>query len=257
MVVYCYPKINIGLFIKGKRPDGYHLLETVFVPVLSIYDTLEASILSESRCDLTISGNEVPGNLSDNLIFRAWQLLRQEVPELPGFSFRLKKQIPIGAGLGGGSANAGYALLLMQKLSGLDIPKSVLQSIALKLGADVPFFLENKPMYATGIGEILSPYVFSVPFRIELITPPIHSDTRLAYQNVDLSTCSTSVSLREVLAKPISEWKNYLRNDLEQTVFTKYPELAGLKQSLYDKGAFYASMSGSGSAIYGLFEVNS
>ncbi len=246
-------KINLGLFIKGKRPDGYHLLETLMYPLPQLCDTLQ---LTESAGELSLEmeGIEIEGDIQTNLCIKAYRLLQKRFPDLSPVHIFLKKNIPAGAGLGGGSSDAAATLKGVNSLFNLGLSIAELAEMAAQLGADVPFFLYEKPMLATGIGTDLHEFDIDLPYRIELITPPIHSSTVAAYKALDYTKCDASRDLGEILSLPVDTWQKYLENDLEVPVFSLYPELAKIKAELYEKGAVYAAMSGSGSAVFGLFE---
>ncbi len=248
-------KINLGLLIKGKRADGYHLLETLFLPVPELHDNMEVMLQGpDGQCRLELEGIELEGEPESNLVTKAYRALEAKTGVLPGVHIRLKKNIPAGAGLGGGSSNAASMLLAMNELCGLGLSQVELGPLAARLGADVPFFLYTTPMLATGTGTDLVPYELNLPFRIELLLPPIHSSTVAAYRALDFRMFDPQRSLAQLLTLPVKEWKERLPNDLEVPVFGLHPEIAQYKTSLYEKGAVYAAMSGSGSACFGLFE---
>lgn len=246
-------KINLGLLIKGKRPDGYHELETIFLPA-PLHDTL---ILTENSNlntpELRLQGISLQGNPQDNLCIKAWKRLKEKCPNLPAVEMELEKKIPAGAGLGGGSSDAAFVLKGLIELFSLKISDKDLLNIAVSLGADVPFFLTNRPCLATGIGEILEPIDLSLPGEIRLVLPPIFSDTRLAYQHLDYFQTHPELHLMQLVQKPYESWKSEIPNDFESSVFQRFPELQSAKENLYAAGAIYASMSGSGSALYGIF----
>ena len=256
LTIYANAKVNLGLFIRGRRPDGYHELQTVFVPVLDLYDVLTLTQTpTVAEPTLAVTGITLAGNVNDNLCMRAWHLLKQRVPELPAVTMQLEKRIPAGAGLGGGSSDAAHVLLGLNALFGLGIAEAELRQLGQRLGADVPFFIENTTQLASGTGEILTP--ITIPElqdkRIELVTPGIHSDTAEAYRGLNYDSITRTGDLAELLKAPIAEWRYTIHNDFEPTVFARYPVLAELKQELYDRGALYAAMSGSGSALFGIF----
>jgi len=249
-------KINLGLFIRGRRDDGYHELQTVFVPVHDLHDVLTLTATHKvQEPTLTVTGITLTGNVNDNLCMRAWYLLKLRVPELPAVAMQLEKRIPAGAGLGGGSSDAAHVLLGLNELFALGITRAELRQLGLQLGADVPFFIENQPMLATGIGDVLAP--IEIPAlqgkRIELVTLNIHSDTAEAYRGLNYDSITRTGDLAELLRAPITEWRNGVHNDFETSVFARFPILAEMKQLLYDRGALYAAMSGSGSALFGIF----
>jgi 4-diphosphocytidyl-2-C-methyl-D-erythritol kinase len=253
ITLYPPAKINLGLHIRGKRPDGYHELQTVMLPVASLTDTLtvEAAPTLEAP-ELQILGLPLPV-ADDNLCLRAWRLLREAEPSLPAVRISLQKRIPMGAGLGGGSADAAYTLRALTELFSLGIPTQKMHEMATALGADVPFFLQDAPMLATGIGEVLTAIEWPHHFRIQIDSPPIHSNTADAYRNLTREDFTSASDLLSLLQEPPSEWRAHVRNDFERSVFARFPELIARKQAMYDAGAIYASMTGSGSAIYGLF----
>ncbi|MEM9719861.1 MAG: 4-(cytidine 5'-diphospho)-2-C-methyl-D-erythritol kinase [Bacteroidota bacterium] len=253
VVLYPNAKINLGLIIKGKRPDGYHLLETVFIPVEHLRDRLEISPLDHEGVEMTLSGLAVDGPVEANLCWKAYQLLKTEFPGLPGVRIHLEKHIPLGAGLGGGSSDAAHTLMGLSQLFALDISLERLAILGAELGADVPFFLYNKPLFAKGIGTEFEPIDLDWKFEIRLVFSPIHSSTPAAYKNLPLNSLNLNRDLQKILSIPIADWKDNLPNDLELPVFEQYPELNETKEQLYREGAVYAAMSGSGSAVYGLF----
>jgi 4-diphosphocytidyl-2-C-methyl-D-erythritol kinase len=248
-------KINLGLFIKRKRPDGYHELDTLFYPV-ALSDKLEVSKVEASVCTLETKGVAIDAEQEKNLCWKAWNLLRKHHPRIGGAHIKLEKRIPAGSGLGGGSSDAAFTLLALRELYDPEISMHELSLLASQLGADVPFFLYNKPALASGTGTSLLPVNLHLPYEVRIITPNVHSSTPEAYRNLDITGIDMSLSLSEVMKMPIPDWKMYMRNDLEKPVFAMYPELARIKSQLYDEGAVYASMSGSGSALFGLFHLS-
>lgn len=249
-----HAKINLGLIIQGKRPDGYHLLETLLYPITHFQDELSLTSFEGEGCDFHLEGRKLDGNPEDNLVVRAYHALKSHVPELPGVSIHLKKQIPAGAGLGGGSSDAAFTLRGLRELFELEISDKDLEKIAAGLGADVPFFLYDDPLFAEGIGTELSPFSIDLPYRIELVSPEIHSSTIGAYKALDISKLKSGRELRPVLEGPVELWREHLDNDLESTVFDIHPKIKEIKEDLYRQGAMYAAMSGSGSAVFGIFE---
>lgn len=247
-----HAKVNLGLFIKGKRADGYHLLETLLYPVFDLQDELWISEGGQG-CEFEIEGIELEGDLQDNLCVRAWKALQVLVPDLPGVKIKLSKRIPAGAGLGGGSSDAAFVLRGLQELFSLDIDARQLHEVAATLGADVPFFLSDVPQLATGTGTDLMPFPIALPGVLRVFPQSIHSSTITAYKALDYTQCDSTRDLRKVLATP-NKWKDELVNDLEIPVFQLYPELQSLKDQLYQQGAIYAAMSGSGSAMLAIFE---
>lgn len=252
MIYFPNCKINLGLSIIGKRADGYHELETVFYPI-SLNDALE--ILPADNLNLTQSGIEVPGDPTQNLCLKAYHLLKNDYPQLPQVQIHLHKNIPMGAGLGGGSSDGTSALMLLNQLFSLGLNDSQLINYASQLGSDCPFFVYNKACHATGRGEILTPINLDLSsFQFLLVHPGTHISTAWAFQQ--LTPHSKSESIRSIIEKPISEWKNCLKNDFETPVFEAVPTLFHIKEKLYQLGAIYASMSGSGSSLFGIFPKN-
>ncbi|MEZ4774001.1 MAG: 4-(cytidine 5'-diphospho)-2-C-methyl-D-erythritol kinase [Bacteroidia bacterium] len=248
-------KINLGLFIKGKRNDGYHLLETLLFPVPSLHDTLTLSETDTPGCSLSVSGIVLDSGITDNLCYKAWKLIQTRFPDLPGVHLQLQKNIPAGAGLGGGSSDAAATLKGLNQLFKLGLSDHMLAEIAGNLGADVPFFIFNQPLLAKGIGTELTPVNLTLPYRLELITTDIHSSTIAAYKALDYRQFDPNRDLMATLQLPVSQWPELLVNDLEVPVFAMYPRLKEIKENLYQQGAVYAAMSGSGSAVFGLFPL--
>ncbi len=254
MLLFPNAKINLGLNILSRRPDKYHDISTVFYPV-GWSDALEVISAEDDQkeCRLHLSGLPVDGDVQDNLVVKAYRMLTQDYT-LPSVEVYLHKAIPFGAGLGGGSADASCMLRLLRDLFSLPLSDDGLAVYAARLGADCPFFIYNRPMLAEGIGERLSPIDISLRgYFLVLVKPEISVSTAEAYSLV--TPAVPSLSLPDVLSQPVGEWKELLVNDFEKSVFEHYPVLSRLKQQLYDKGAVYVSMSGSGSTMYGLFEV--
>ncbi len=251
----CYPKINLGLFIKGKRLDGYHEIETFMIPVDNFYDILRVQVLTLNSFEMIQTGIPLDIPVQDNIIYKAWKKIKDEFGIEKGIRVELEKNIPHGAGLGGGSSNAAQMLLIINELFQLNIHDDVLHRFARTLGADVPFFLKNKPLIARGIGdEFESIEGFSFPYDVKIVVPPFTSSTQEAYKSLNLKECSTHKDLKTILLGDRTAWKNYLNNDFEIPLFRKYPELEAIKNGFYQAGAFYASMTGSGTAVFGLFE---
>lgn len=250
MVTFPPCKINLGLQVIRKRHDGYHDLSTCFYPV-PWTDALE--VLPSKTISFEISGNNIPGNSSDNLCLKAYYLLQKDF-NLPPVSIYLHKVIPSGAGLGGGSSDGAHTLRLLNKIFDLTLDTEKLKRYALQLGSDCPFFIEDKPMMGSGRGEILSEISIDLSGKFfVLVKPDIHVSTTEAYEGV---TPVQHVSgIKDILEKtPIGQWKARLKNDFEDSVFSKYPLIKDVKEKLYREGALYASMSGSGSAVFGIFE---
>ena len=247
-----HAKINLGLLIKGKRADGYHLLETLMYPVFELQDELWMEAGAE-ECILSLEGMQLEGDPQENLCVKAWKSLKKEIPELPGVRIRLRKQIPAGAGLGGGSSDAAFVLRGLNQLFQLKIEPDRLHRVAARLGADVPFFLKDIPQMASGTGTKLEPFPLHLPAQLQVFPQAIHSSTVAAYRALDSTRCDPGRDLAAILNRPLSAWKKELVNDLEVPVFALYPQLQQIKQQLYKEGAIYAAMSGSGSAMFALF----
>ncbi len=249
MIAFPNCKINLGLNIISKRDDNFHNLETVFFP-LNFYDILEILPSQENITHLKVTGFAV-GDPSDNLCIKAFDLLKKDW-SLPGVDIHLHKAIPSGAGLGGGSADAAFTLRLIDKKFRLNIPVKKLQEYALELGSDCPFFLINNPCLATGRGERLEQIELSLSgYKVLLIHPGIHINTGEAFKEINPSFPQKKI--KEIIQQPIAKWKGELINDFEKPVFKKYPEIKKIKDELYANGAVYASLSGSGSTVYGIF----
>ena len=242
-------KINLGLSILAKRADGFHELETVFYPI-ALTDALE--ILPATSLSLTQTGISVPGDPAQNLCLKAFHLLKKDFPELAPVQMHLHKNIPMGAGLGGGSSDGTAVLILLNNQFSLGLNEIQLIDYASQLGSDCPFFVYNKACHATGRGEILTPIKLDLSdYQFVLVHPGIHISTAMAFQQ--LTPHSKSESIASMIQKPIDTWKNYLVNDFEAPVFTAEPTLLNIKEQLYQLGAIYASMSGSGSSLFGIF----
>ena len=254
MILYPNAKINIGLNVVEKRADGYHNLETVFYPI-NLLDALEITT-DEHQADsvkLKVSGEAIAGRPSDNLVMKACNLMRSMFPEkIERLSVHLHKHIPTGAGLGGGSSDAAFTIKALNEKFSLGMSVDQMEQLSAQLGADCPFFIKNQPVFAEGIGDIFTDIDIVLKGKIlVLVKPDISVSTADAYSLV--SPHKPQQSLRESLRLPVEEWKNHVVNDFESSVFKKFPEIAAIKDRLYDLGALYASMSGSGSAVYGIF----
>lgn len=262
MTLYPNVKLNFGLRVHGKRPDGYHELETLFVPFHGFHD--ELSVVPSSDFSISIEGPSYGGWEPDgDLTARAWRLMRDEFGIDP-VRINLVKNSPVGAGLGGGSADGAFALRAMNDIFSLGLDDASLAMLAAKLGSDCPFFIYNRPMLATGRGEVLEPFDIDLSaFRIEVAVPEgISVSTRDAYAGVDarpgvLLPGAENSLLRNILRLPVEQWRGRLENDFEGSVFPAYPEISALKRQFYERGAVYAAMSGSGSAVFALFPANS
>lgn len=252
MVVFPRSKINLGLTITGKRPDGYHDIETVFYPV-PFCDAIEMVVSpdGEKNDSLTVTGLDLTCIGEDNLILKAVKSLRESF-SFASLKIHLHKVIPTGAGLGGGSSDAACMLCTINKYFGLSLEQEELKVLAAKMGSDCPFFIEGKPVYATGRGEIMKPVDNLLEgYKILLLNPGIQISTREAYENC--IPAQSALSLTEIITKSISVWKDLMINDFEKTIFAKFPVIGSLKARLYQSGALYSSMSGSGSTVYGIY----
>jgi 4-diphosphocytidyl-2-C-methyl-D-erythritol kinase len=252
MVIFPNCKINLGLHITGKRPDGFHELETVFYPV-QLKDILE--VVTSPTQHFQSTGLDIPGNPETNLCLKAYHLLKEDFTQLPPVQMHLHKIIPMGAGLGGGSADGAFALRLLNEKYKLNITSQQLIDYAAKLGSDCPFFIMNNPCYATGRGEILTPINLDLSrYRFVLVHPGIHINTKWAFEQIQPGLPSRSI--KEIIQLPIEEWKHLLKNDFEAPIKQNYPAIEAIKLALYKDGAIYASMSGSGSAVFGIYPTN-
>ena len=250
MISFPNAKINLGLNIVSKREDGYHNLETVFFP-LAIKDALEIIVSPQGEDQFIASGLKVTNHAKDNLVMKALELMRT-LHEIPPLEIHLVKKIPFGAGIGGGSADAAFMLKLLNSKFELGATPQDLADIAVKIGADCPFFIYNKPMYATGIGEKLEDIDLSLDgYFIVLIKPDIHVSTKDAFANIKPEP--TNLSSKDIVKLPVEEWKDKLFNDFEKSIFPAFPIIEHIKNKLYALGASYASMSGSGSSVYAIF----
>ena len=251
-------KINLGLFVTDKRADGYHNIETVFYPLPMLKDALEVlPVAEDSESSMRISGKKIDGDFDQNLVWKAYQLIRAQYSDrVNNINIHLMKTIPMGAGLGGGSADGAFMLRLLNKFFNLEISDEALAQLAFQLGSDCPFFIYNTPHLAKGRGELLSPLSLDLShYSIQVICPNIHVSTATAFSKI--TTKPASFNLAELGRLPLQQWKENVVNDFESSVFDVHPELALIKQKLYEEGAIYASMSGSGSALYGIFEEGS
>ena len=276
MIAYPNVKLNLGLHVVRRREDGYHDLETLFVPYPGLHDTLEIitgddfsrtsarlqetygaeqlaqGITPDGKLMVTIARKEgVDWDPLKDLTVKAYGVLAEQY-KLPPMKIYLEKTSPVGAGLGGGSADAAFALRMIAEIAGLELSDRELAGFAARLGSDCAFFIYNRPMLGTGRGEILEPFDIDLSgYRLDIVVPQgISVSTADAYRGIVPK--KPDLPLREVLAHPVTEWKGLLVNDFETTVFEKHPRLAEIKQSLYDDGAVYAAMSGSGSALFSL-----
>ena len=260
MIVFPCAKINLGLNIVSKREDGYHNLETVFYPI-PLYDALEIKYMDEKfpsqvACDLKVTGNAVECDEQNNLVVKAYNLLAEDY-KLPRVHAHLYKHIPSQAGLGGGSSDAAFMIRLLDERFRLNIGNPEMEKYAARLGADCAFFIEAEPAYAEGIGDELMPVDGPKGnlngYYLAIVKPDIAVSTKEAYAAI--TPTATSKSCREIVRQPIVTWKEELVNDFEAPIFKLHPELAEIKEKLYQQGAKYAAMSGSGSALFGIFET--
>ena len=248
----CFPnaKINLGLNIISKRSDGYHNLETIFYPI-AIRDALEIVPAEKEEGVFKQSGILLDGDPKQNLVMKAFSLLKKEY-SIPEIDIYLRKNIPFGAGLGGGSSDAAFMLKLLNNIYNLHLTEEKLEELASQLGADCAFFIRNKPVFASGVGNIFSPIELSLKgYYIVLIKPDIHVSTKDAYAII--TPCQPDLCLTEIIKNPVDTWKDTMINDFETSVFAQYPAIKNIKNKLYDLGALYASMSGSGSSVLGIF----
>lgn len=254
MFIHPNAKINIGLYVTERRTDGYHNLETVFYPI-PLHDVLEIEPLNSNwgyDCDLQIAGMPKTENPKQNLVYRVYESLKEEF-RLPPVRISLRKNIPLGAGLGGGSSDATATMLLLNDIFQLNLTPNDMERKMSSFGADCPFFVRNKASFASGIGDRLTPFDFSLKGTFLLLIKPQDSiSTKEAYANIKPQPAPND--LTNVLKQPIDEWKFCIRNDFEESIFPSHPSLEAIKSTLYDMGAQYAQMSGSGSTVFGLFD---
>ena len=249
MLTFANAKINLGLHVTEKRSDGYHNLETVFYPV-KLHDVLEITDAEKTSC--VTEGINVPGDTADNICLKAYELLNKDF-DLPTQQITLLKNIPVGAGLGGGSSDAAFLIKLLNEKFKLGLSVERMENYARQLGADCAFFIKNKPVYATGKGDEFAELSVDLSrYFMVLVKPPVHVSTADAYAG--LVPVKPSVSLKDLIASPVQKWRDLMKNDFEQHVFVKYPEIARIKDQLYAAGATFALMSGSGSSVYAIFE---
>ena len=249
MLTFANAKINLGLFLTAKRADGYHNLQTVFYPI-RIYDVVE--LIDADKTTMLIKGVAVPGAAEDNICLKAFKILQVDF-KLPHQQIILLKKIPVGAGLGGGSADAAFLIKLVNDKFKLDLTVAKMQEYARPLGADCAFFIESKPTYALAKGdEFEELHLDLANYYLVLVKPSVHVSTADAYSTASVSL--PKISLKELIALPIEDWKSNVLNDFESSVFKKYPEIQEIKAKLYQAGATFALMSGSGSAVFAIFE---
>jgi 4-diphosphocytidyl-2-C-methyl-D-erythritol kinase len=260
VIVFPNCKINLGLNIIRKRNDGYHDLETVFYPLM-LYDALEVVQLSSAQqgntgdhslAQLSTSGEPIDVAAAENLCVKAYSQLKNKFAQIPPVRMHLHKSIPQGSGLGAGSANGAFTLRLLNDTFQLGLTIEQLLDQALQLGSDCPFFIINKPCFATGRGEFLEPVTVDLSaYKIVLVVPPIHVKTAEAFSTVE--PAQPSEPIKEIIQQPVETWTQKLKNDFERSVFNKHPNIGNVKDELYRAGAIYSSLSGSGSAVYGIF----
>lgn len=253
MILFPNAKINLGLDITARRPDGYHDIATAFYPI-PLTDVLELVPAQGADSTLTCYGRPVDCPVEKNLVMKAYRLLASEMPErVKPVDIYLYKHIPDGAGLGGGSSDASHTLLALNQMQNLGLNSEQLARLASKLGADCAFFVHDTPVMATGIGDVFTalPGLSLKGLALLLVKPDVSVPTREAYAQVKPAPSPRPIA--EILAQPVEQWRNGLKNDFEPSVFAQHPEIGAIKQALYDGGALYASMSGSGSSVFGIF----
>jgi len=260
VIVFPNCKINLGLNIVHKRNDGYHDIETVFYP-LTLCDALEIVELSDSEISsahdsfgqLSTSGEAIDSSPGENLCVKAYGQLKSKFPQMPQMRIHLHKSIPAGSGLGGASADGAFMLRLLNDKFHLELTIEALLDHSLILGSDCPFFIINKPCFATGRGEFLERVAVDLSaYKIVVVVPPIRIRTAEAFSSVEAARPSKSI--KDIIQQPVDTWAQHLKNDFEESVFTRYPEISRIKDQLYKAGAIYSSLTGSGSAVYGLFD---
>ncbi len=256
MVVFPNCKINLGLHILNKRSDGFHDLETIFYP-LPFKEALEIIPEGDKTNDVKFTNTGLSINLTstNNTCIKAYQLLKRDFRDLPPVKIHLHKTIPAGSGLGGGSADGAFALLLLNKKFGLHLTNEMLEEYASALGSDCVFFVYNKPCFASGKGEILEPIDLDLSgYKIVIVNAGILINTFVAFQHINPRP--NRISIKHLIKEPVTKWKEGLINDFEENIFKNFPEIEKIKTSLYEHGAIYASMTGSGSTVYGIFPKN-
>ena len=257
MITFPVAKINLGLNVVEKRADGYHNLQTVFYPV-PIMDALEIVPMSDGfpsdvDCDLKVTNITIEGDEQRNLVVRAYQLLKADYPDLPRVHAHLWKGIPTQAGMGGGSSDCGYMIRLLNETFDMGLSSEQMQQYAARLGADCAFFIESRASYAEGIGERLQPIDLDLSgWHIGVVRPDIPVPTKEAFSRIHPHY--PALNCRDVVKQPVETWRDRLTNDFEESVFVLHPEIGAVKEQLYKMGATYAAMSGSGSALFGLFK---
>jgi len=249
MLTLANAKINLGLFLTEKRADGYHNLQTVFYPI-KIHDVVE--LVDADETSMLIEGIDIPGDAGDNICLKAFQTLQRDF-DLPHQQIILLKNIPVGAGLGGGSADAAFLIKLVNQKFELGLTDEQMEEYARPLGADCAFFIKNKPTYAFAKGdEFEELFIDLSAYYLVLVKPPVHVSTAQAYSNINVKQPSTS--LKDLIHLPLQDWQAHIFNDFEPSVFAKYPQIDEIKTKLYQAGAKFALMSGSGSSVFAIFE---
>lgn len=252
MITFPNAKINLGLSITEKRQDGYHNLETIFYPI-PIEDALEVveSHSSHQKCTLHQTGIAIKGEADNNLVIKAYKLLDADF-QIPPVEIFLHKNIPSGAGLGGGSSDAAFMLRMLNEMFALGLNNQQLESYAVRLGADCAFFIQNRPTYAEGVGNIFTPIQLSLKgYQYILVKPDVFVSTKDAFSHI--TPQRPTYSVKQTIQSPLTTWKKTLVNDFEASVFPQFPIIGEIKEILYKQGAIYASMSGSGSSVFALF----
>ena len=256
MITFPIAKINLGLNVVERRQDGYHNLETVFYPVpiqdaLEVYE-MDGAFPSAVNCDLKVTNLKIEGDEQRNLVVRAYELLKGDFPQLPRVHAHLFKYIPTQAGMGGGSSDCAAMISLLNRQFALGLSEQQMIDYAARLGADCPFFILNRPAYAEGIGERLMPIDLSLKgWYLAVVRPDIPVPTKEAFSLI--TPHRPAENCREIVEQPVETWRGRLENDFEKSVFALHPEIGQVKERLYELGAVYAAMSGSGSALFGLF----
>lgn len=250
MIYFPNAKINIGLNVVEKRADGFHNIESIFYPIMNLFDALE--VVENDQLEFSSSGIDIPGDVTFNLCVKAFHLIQKDF-DIPFVKIHLHKNIPIGAGLGGGSADAAFMLKALNDLFKLGLSTKQLVNYAKQIGSDCAFFIENKPVYAYEKGDELEDIKLDLSsYEIKIEYPEIHIGTAEAYTGIIPNP--SEVNLKKSIKQPLVEWKSVIKNDFENAVFPNYPEIEEIKQNMYSNGAIFASMSGSGSAVFGIFK---
>ncbi len=251
MLAFSNAKINLGLNILNKRADGYHNIESIFIPV-NLYDVVE--IIQSKKTTVTNYGKKINGPCEENLCYKAWELMHEKYDVKP-INIHILKRIPMGAGLGGGSSNAAFTIMLINDLFNLNLSIDTLKSLSHKIGSDCSFFIENKPKLVKETGNILEDINLELAaYKIAIVNPKIHISTIEAYKNCIPKLSSNN--LKEVIKLPVEDWEGKINNDFENWAFETYPSIKETKEKLYSLGAVFASMTGSGSTVIGLFKKN-